>query len=482
MPCAGPGHRSRSIVARPIMVGWMAPLLLLLLLSDSAVVRVESSSFDKVPDPAFTYTLEVDYSSDAEEEPPLLMKSELVILPTPHSTPPPSPSSMLPDCFVTARAFLRDNDNKYNRNNFNSPSLNLRAFFAADEDEDDDDDDDDSNDDDGSSSMLSNRSLRRSITGSAATIDHVSSNNEALLVRGGGSGGGGNLASRALSSEMSKKLVATALATLVFEATMGHTLEFFKIYMQTSATDTSYFEAFRAITAAKGLAGLYDGFVPWGVVQAVFKGAVFGLAHAAASKVLLPAAADGKLPMTLALTLAGGIGGGLQGYVLSPTLLLKTRVMTNAVFREKMSLLKTTRLSFKIGYDVVRTEGVATLMKGANVFATKRVFDWASRYYFADMFEDLFRVVKGADLSVAEKSIASLLGGVASTCLTLPLDVLVAKTQDAKKAGVKVSAWTMFMDELCEKGAKGLSDAYLRGFAARLLHVCLTTVGTLTPF
>jgi hypothetical protein len=66
--------------------------------------------------------------------------------------------------------------------------------------------------------------------------------------------------------------------------------------------------------------------------------------------------------------------------------------------------------------------------------------------------------------------------------LTLPLDVLVAKTQDAKKAGVKVSAWTMFMDELREKGAKGLSDAYLRGFAARLLHVCLTTVGTLTPF
>jgi Mitochondrial carrier protein len=116
------------------------------------------------------------------------------------------------------------------------------------------------------------------------------------------------------------------------------------------------------------------------------------------------------------------------------------------------------------------------------VFATKRVFDWASRYYFADLFEDIFRMVKGAGLSVSEQSIASLLGGVASTCLTLPLDVLVAKTQDAKKAGVKVSALTMFMDELREKGAKGLSDAYLRGFAARLLHVCLTTVGTFTPF
>lgn len=193
---------------------------------------------------------------------------------------------------------------------------------------------------------------------------------------------------------------------------------------------------------------------------------------------LVPAAENGKMPMAFALTLAGGIGGGFQGYVLSPTLLLKTRVMTNTVFREKMSPLKTTMLSFRVGYDVVKTEGLVTLMKGANVFATKRVFDWASRYFFANLFEDLISSMKGGSLSIGEKSIASLLGGVASTCLTLPLDVLVAKTQDAKKAGVKVSAMSLFMDELREKGAKGLSDAYLRGFTARLLHVCLTTVGT----
>jgi hypothetical protein len=75
-----------------------------------------------------------------------------------------------------------------------------------------------------------------------------------------------------------------------------------------------------------------------------------------------------------------------------------------------------------------------------------------------------------------EKSISSLLGGVASTFTTLPLDVLVAKTQDAKKAGVKVSALKMFKDELDEVGLGGLRDAYLRGIEARLLHVCLTTV------
>lgn len=181
--------------------------------------------------------------------------------------------------------------------------------------------------------------------------------------------------------------------------------------------------------------------------------------------------------MTLALTLAGGIGGGFQGYVLSPTLLLKTRVMTNPVFREKMSLFKTTLLSFTIGFDVVRQEGLLTLMKGSNVFAMKRVFDWATRYYFADLFEaTMVAYKKGQALTLAEKSAASFLGGVASTCCTLPLDVLVAKTQDAKKAGVKVSAIQLFNDELKEKGWSGLRQSYMKGFEARLAHVCLTVV------
>jgi hypothetical protein len=276
---------------------------------------------------------------------------------------------------------------------------------------------------------------------------------------------------------MLKRLFVSALVTLIFEACIGHILEFCKVLMQTSTTKISYAQVLQEITAEKGIGGLWDGFVPWGVVQAIFKGAVFGLAHTSAIRVLVPLADEGKLPLVLALTLAGGIGGGFQGYVLSPTLLLKTRVMTNPVFRERMSLWKTTLLSARIGMDVVRTEGLLALMKGANIFATKRVFDWATRFFFADGIESIMTKWKGGQaLTLAEKSMASLMGGVLSTCCTLPLDVLVAKTQDAKKAGVQVSALVLFMDELQEKGWSGLSDAYLQGFAARLLHVCLTVV------
>ena len=87
---------------------------------------------------------------------------------------------------------------------------------------------------------------------------------------------------------------------------------------------------------------------------------------------------------------------------------------------------------------------------------------------------DLFGV--DGVLTKGDRIVASLLGGTASTLCTLPLDVIVAKSQDAKKAGVKVSALETFMKDYKEGGMKGLYDANMMGFEARLAHVCLTTV------
>lgn len=248
--------------------------------------------------------------------------------------------------------------------------------------------------------------------------------------------------------------------------------------MQTAPEGVTYVDIVRDITFTKGILGLWDGFCPWGIVQAVFKGAIFGLAHATSSNILQPFVQQGKISLPLALTLAGGIGGGLQGYVLSPTLLLKTRVMTDPVFRESMTLLRTTWMSFCIGFNVVQREGIMALMKGANTFAIKRVFDWSTRYYFSDLFERMLLESKNvSQLTTAERSLASFLGGALSTLSTLPLDVIVAKTQDAKNAGVKVSPWTLFRSEWKEKGWNGLRKTYTKGFFARLLHVCTTTMG-----
>lgn len=384
---------------------------------------------------------------------------------------------------------------------FEARGAEFDSNFEDDEESDDDDDDDD----DGHSSMLSNASVRRSLASANGASSPSSSYNpgsEKLYRRGNVVGstmpqtngrscctlnsvfqvrGGAVAAAASQNSEFAKRLLVAAIVTLLYEGAMGHLLEFVKIVMQTSPAGTSYWDVLRSITSEKGTAGMWDGFIPWGVVQAVAKGGVFGLAHAIALSFLLPLAEESALPKQLALTLAGGIAGGFQGYVLSPTLLLKTRVMTNPVFREKMSLLRTTLLSFLIGFEVVANEGIGALMKGSNVFATKRVFDWATRYYFSDVFEALLlKHSSSGSLTPGEKIAASLLGGTASTVCTLPLDVLVAKTQDAKKAGVKVSAFDMFKEELREGGWKGLRDSYMRGFEARLAHVCFTTVAMKT--
>lgn len=157
------------------------------------------------------------------------------------------------------------------------------------------------------------------------------------------------------------------------------------------------------------------------------------------------------------------------------------RVMTDPIFREQMSMMRTTYLSLKIGFDVIAKEGIAALMKGSNIFALKRVFDWSTRFYFADLCSRVILALsKVESLSASQKISADLLGGVFSTISTLPLDVMVAKTQDAKKAGVKVSAWEMFQAELKEGGWQGLKASYLQGFEARLLHVCFTTVAMKT--
>jgi len=190
--------------------------------------------------------------------------------------------------------------------------------------------------------------------------------------------------------------------------------------------------------------------------------------------------ADGYFPEQFAKVAAGGLAGGVQGYVLSPLLLLKTRVMTDPVFREKMTTMQTILASFSVGARVVAGEGGMALMKGSNVFALKRVFDWSSRYWFAEIIENLAKGVVGGELDGIQKMGCSLLGGAISSVVTLPLDSLVAKIQDAKSAGVKMSPVQMVAKEYNDGGFGGLWNAYMKGWEMRTVHVALTTVAMKT--
>lgn len=293
----------------------------------------------------------------------------------------------------------------------------------------------------------------------------------ALTIPRGGAVSSGN--------EFAAKLLVSALVTLVFEGSCGHICEFLKILRMT--TGESYGTLVRKITAEKGVSGFWDGFVPWGVFQSIGKGGAFGIAHALILPIMLKLYTDGCVSEQLAKVMAGGLAGGVQGYVLSPLLLLKTRVMTDPVFREKMSTLQTILASFSVGARVVTREGGLALMKGANVFALKRVFDWSTRYYFAEVFEQVaMGMVEGDSLSTYEKMACSILGGSLSSVLTLPLDSMVAKIQDSKAAGVKMSPIQMVAKEYEDGGLGGLWNAYMKGWEMRTVHVGLTTVAMKT--
>ncbi|TMW58735.1 hypothetical protein Poli38472_010294 [Pythium oligandrum] len=273
------------------------------------------------------------------------------------------------------------------------------------------------------------------------------------------------------------KLVIGAGVTLVFEFMFGHCFEFTKIMKQTRPTE-SYATLTREIVQAKGIVGIWDGFFPWGAIQAVAKGAVFAWAHALTKKNVQPLVENGTLSQNAAEVMAGGIGGGFQGLVLSPTLLLKTRVMTDPVFRQKMTPMETTKKSLQVGMKVIRIEGPAALMKGATVFSMKRVADWSTRFFFSVQAEEVF--FKRGDstkvLTNGEKMTASLLGGVGSTLCTLPIDVMVSQIQQASKAGANVSVIDTFRSEFKSGGIKQVAGFATTGFVPRLAHVCFTTM------
>lgn len=273
------------------------------------------------------------------------------------------------------------------------------------------------------------------------------------------------------------KLVIGAGVTLAFEFAVGHFFEFIKIMKQTNP-HRSYAQLTKDIIHSKGILGIWDGFVPWGAIQSIAKGSVFSWGHAMTKKTLIPYADEGRISIQAIEVIAGGAGGGFQGLVLSPTLLLKTRVMTDPIFRNRMTALETCKKSLSIGVKVIQNEGVGALMKGSAVFSMKRVADWSTRFFFSVMCEEYLykRDDPNRKLTNGQKVTASLLGGVLSSISTIPIDVMVAQIQQASKAGTRVSIFGTMQEQLRQGGIRQVAGFATSGLMVRVAHVSLTTV------
>jgi hypothetical protein len=246
--------------------------------------------------------------------------------------------------------------------------------------------------------------------------------------------------------------------------------------IQKQAQPLSYATITRQMIQKKGVLGVLDGFLPWGFIQCLTKGAVFSFGHAQSMYMLHD---NENISREVKEVLSGGMGGFIQGVFMSPLLLLKTRVCTSQEFKMMEGFKETTRASFRIGSEVIKREGLAGLMKGAPLFSVKRFADWTSRYFFVVVVENLLEKSHKdghKKLSANEKAFASLMGGTLSALATIPMDVMVATTQKASKAGEKVSPVQVFRDVYKEGGMGAVLNFGTRGTMARVVHVALTTL------
>ena len=130
-------------------------------------------------------------------------------------------------------------------------------------------------------------------------------------------------------------LILGAFCTIVYEFCIGHILETFKIQQQTSDT-TDLFVIYKKLTSnpQKGIFGIWDGFLPWGLLMASFKGAtITGGIYFARNYIFLQLFDPDKNDLLISCC-SSSIGGFIQGLIMGPLLLLKTKVITNEKFRE----------------------------------------------------------------------------------------------------------------------------------------------------
>jgi hypothetical protein len=213
------------------------------------------------------------------------------------------------------------------------------------------------------------------------------------------------------------------------------------------------------------------------------KGAAFGAGQTAALNLLNQVE---YLNPFWAEVLSGGAGGAFQGLAMSPLLLLKTRVITMPEMRGVAGVWQTCKAATKLGTTVIKQEGPFGLMKGSFTFSMKRVADWTTRFFFAEVVSDALKKQYRNDasrlkngevvLTSTDRSIASFTGGALSAIATIPLDVIVATKQSAGKIGQNVSILGIWKEQMKDRGIMGLISYSTRGTIARTLHVGLTTM------
>lgn len=131
--------------------------------------------------------------------------------------------------------------------------------------------------------------------------------------------------------------------------------------------------AFRKTWQRGGVAGFYQGLIPWAWIEASTKGGVLLFTSSELDHLF-------RSRMALSSSLAGilsGMGGGLaQAYT---TMGFCTFMKTVEVTRHKQAGA-TPQSTWQIARNVLRREGIVGINKGVTAVALRQMTNWGSRF------------------------------------------------------------------------------------------------------
>ncbi|TIA90679.1 hypothetical protein E3P99_01423 [Wallemia hederae] len=225
--------------------------------------------------------------------------------------------------------------------------------------------------------------------------------------------------------------IAVGSVMNMFEvSTLGQPLEVCKTTLSAQRS-LSMRQAIALIYSRGGLAGFYQGLIPWAWIEASTKGAVLLFTAAEIEKYSVTA---GVSPA--AAGLLGGMGGGIaQAYA---TMGFCTCMKTAEITRHKEAASGITPPStWKVFGDIYRAEGIAGINKGVNAVALRQMTNWGSRMGFARLSETLIRKARGKTdgekLNLTDKIASATFGGALATW-NQPIEVVRVEMQSMSKS------------------------------------------------
>lgn len=247
--------------------------------------------------------------------------------------------------------------------------------------------------------------------------------------------------------------------------TLGQPLEVVKTTMAANRNFT-ILQATKHVWSRGGVAGFYQGLIPWAWIEASTKGAVL---------LFVSAEAEYQFRKLGASNFVAGMGGGVSGGLAQAYLTMGfcTCMKTVEITRAKQAAVSggaPQQTSFQVFKDIYAKEGIRGINKGVNAVAIRQMTNWGSRFGFSRLAEEGIRKLTGKTdgqkLSAWEKILGSVVGGGLSAW-NQPIEVIrvemQSKTADPNRPK-NLGVGSAFSYIYKNNGIKGL----YRGVAPRI--------------